>query len=171
MLDLLTLTLKLDLLFKNFNVGHIFWMVSDRTFIIHICVPYDKTFLLVPKIFTFWSWSLSYFLKLNIVHIYWMVSDMDFIFPMHVLYRTIYFNILTLILSFDDDGCLSNLPTTQGGICVSQHILFYYMYNQQYNIFSLGSCHWLGIEWSEWPASPSWEIWQCWISPTTVSWL
>jgi hypothetical protein len=50
---------------KNFNIGHIFWMVSDRTFIFHMCIPYDKTFLLVPKFLTLWSWtwSLTHFSK------------------------------------------------------------------------------------------------------------
>jgi hypothetical protein len=31
--DLMTLTLNFYLLFKNFNIGHILWMVSDKTFI------------------------------------------------------------------------------------------------------------------------------------------
>jgi hypothetical protein len=43
------LTLKFYPLFKNFNIGHIFWMASDRAFIFHMCVPFDKTFLLVPN--------------------------------------------------------------------------------------------------------------------------
>jgi hypothetical protein len=48
---------------KNFNIGHIFWMVSDRAFIFHMCVPYDKNFLLVPKFLTLWPWSLTHFSK------------------------------------------------------------------------------------------------------------
>jgi hypothetical protein len=49
---------------KTFNIGHIFWMASDRAFIFHVCVPYDKNFLLVPKVFTLWPWpwSLTHFL-------------------------------------------------------------------------------------------------------------
>jgi hypothetical protein len=56
-------TLKFDPLFKNFNIDHIIWMVSDRAFIFHMCVPYDKTFLLVPKFLTLWPWpwSLTHF--------------------------------------------------------------------------------------------------------------
>ena len=63
--DLLTLTLKFDLLFKNFNIGHNFWMACGVTFIIHMCVPYDKPFLLVPNVLTSWSWpwTLTHFSK------------------------------------------------------------------------------------------------------------
>jgi hypothetical protein len=41
-------TLKFDPLFKNFNIGYIFWMASGKVFIFLMCVLYDKTFLLVP---------------------------------------------------------------------------------------------------------------------------
>jgi hypothetical protein len=74
---------------KTFNIGHIFWMVSDRTFIFHMCVPYDKTFLLVPNFLTLWPWpwSLTHFSKnFNIGHIFWMASDRAFIFHMCVPY-------------------------------------------------------------------------------------
>ena len=33
---------------KNFNIGHNFWMISDRAFIFHMCIPCDKTFHMVP---------------------------------------------------------------------------------------------------------------------------
>jgi hypothetical protein len=69
-------TLKFDPLFKNFNIGHSFWIASDRTFIFHMCVPYDKTFLLVPKLLTLWlwPWSLTRFLKnFHFGHVFWMV--------------------------------------------------------------------------------------------------
>ena len=45
--DLVTLTLKFDLLLKNFNLGHNFLTRSDGAFILHMCIPCDKTFLLV----------------------------------------------------------------------------------------------------------------------------
>jgi hypothetical protein len=50
---------------KNFNIGHIFWMVNDRAFIFHMCVPYDRSFLLIPKSLTLWPWpwSLTHFPK------------------------------------------------------------------------------------------------------------
>jgi hypothetical protein len=50
---------------KTFNIGHIFWKVSDKAFIFHMCVSYDKTFLLVPKFLTLWPWpwSLTHFSK------------------------------------------------------------------------------------------------------------
>jgi hypothetical protein len=73
-------TLMFDPLFKNLNIGHIFWMASDMAFIFHMCVPYDKTFLLVPKSLTLWPWSLILFSRsLTLVHIFWMVSDKAFI--------------------------------------------------------------------------------------------
>ena len=63
--DLVTLTLKFDLLLKNFNLGHIFQTRSDRAFILHMCIPCDKTFQMVPYYLTLWPWpwSLTYFWK------------------------------------------------------------------------------------------------------------
>ena len=46
--DLVTLTLKFDLLLKNFNLGHYFQTRSDVAFILHMCIPCDKTFHMVP---------------------------------------------------------------------------------------------------------------------------
>ena len=46
--DLVTLTWKFDLLLKNFNLDHNFQTRSDKTFILHTCIPCDKTFHLVP---------------------------------------------------------------------------------------------------------------------------
>ena len=42
--DFVTLTLKVDLLFKNFNLGHNILTFRDRAFIFHMCIPSDKTF-------------------------------------------------------------------------------------------------------------------------------
>jgi hypothetical protein len=65
---------------KNFNIGHMFWMASDRAFIFHMCVPYDKIFLLVPNVLTFWPWKFDpLFKNFNIGHIFWIASDRDFI--------------------------------------------------------------------------------------------
>ena len=33
---------------KNFNLGHNFHTRSDRAFILHLCIPCDKTFYMVP---------------------------------------------------------------------------------------------------------------------------
>ena len=49
--DLMTLTLKFDLLLKNFNLDHNFLITSDRAFILHMCITYDKTFHMVPYFF------------------------------------------------------------------------------------------------------------------------
>ena len=46
--DLVTLTLKFDLLFKNFNLGHNLWTVRDMALILHMCISCDKTFHFIP---------------------------------------------------------------------------------------------------------------------------
>ena len=44
---LVTLTLKIDLLLKNFNLGHNFQTRRGRAFILHMCIPCDETFHMV----------------------------------------------------------------------------------------------------------------------------
>ena len=44
--DLDPLTLELDLLFKNFNLGHYFLLIGVRGFIFHMCIPYGEAFFL-----------------------------------------------------------------------------------------------------------------------------
>ena len=46
--DLVVLTLKFDLLLKNFNLGHNLLTVRDRAFIFHMCIPCDKIFHVIP---------------------------------------------------------------------------------------------------------------------------
>ena len=46
--DLVTLTLKFDLLLKNFNLGHNSWTVRDRAFIFYMCITCDKNFQIIP---------------------------------------------------------------------------------------------------------------------------
>ena len=50
---------------SKLNLGYNFWTKRDKAFILHMCVPCDKTFLLVPKILTSWPWPwlLTYFWK------------------------------------------------------------------------------------------------------------
>ena len=45
---LVTLTLKFDLLLKNFNLGNNLRTVRDRVFIFHVYIPWDKTFRIIP---------------------------------------------------------------------------------------------------------------------------
>ena len=33
---------------KNFNLGHNFQTIKDKAFILHMCIPCDKTFHMVP---------------------------------------------------------------------------------------------------------------------------
>ena len=50
---------------KNFNIGHNFFIIRDRAFILGMCVPYDKTFPSEPWILNMWPWPwpLAYFWK------------------------------------------------------------------------------------------------------------
>ena len=45
---LVTLTLNFDLLFKDFALGHNLWTMRDGAFILHICIPCEKTFHIIP---------------------------------------------------------------------------------------------------------------------------
>ena len=60
-----TLTLEIDLLFKNLNLANICWTVSARALIFHMSIPSDKAFQWVPLFFTMWPWPscLTHFLK------------------------------------------------------------------------------------------------------------
>ena len=52
---------------ENFNLTHNFWTIINRdsALILHMCIPYGKTFLLVSKFLTPWHWPqcLTYFWK------------------------------------------------------------------------------------------------------------
>ena len=50
---------------SKLNIGYNFWTKRDKAFILHMCIPCDKTFLSVPKILTSWPWPwlLTYFWK------------------------------------------------------------------------------------------------------------
>ena len=50
--DLVTLTLEVDLLLKNFNLGHSFLTRRGRAFIFHMYISCDKAFPWVPKFLT-----------------------------------------------------------------------------------------------------------------------
>ena len=58
-------TLTFDLLLKNFIIGHNLNTIRGRAFIYmyHMCIPYDKTFHMVPLVLTLWPWPLTYFWK------------------------------------------------------------------------------------------------------------
>ena len=84
--DLLTLILNLDLLFKNFNISHNFWMARVRAFIFHMGIPYDKSFYLVSKCLTLTLNFDLHFKNFNIGRNFWMVRDKPFIFHMRIPY-------------------------------------------------------------------------------------
>ena len=74
---------------KNFNLDHNFLTRSDMAFILHMRLPCDKTFHMVPQFLTLWPWpwSLTYFWKpLTLaIHIYdWNVVDCDVKQPIHL---------------------------------------------------------------------------------------
>ena len=51
--------------FEKLNLGYNVWTKRDKAFILHMLVPFDKTFLSVPKNLTLgpWPWLLTYFWK------------------------------------------------------------------------------------------------------------
>ena len=60
------LSSKVDLLLIKVNIGINFWTKRDRVFILHIDIPYCKTFLTIPTYFFIpWPWppTLTYFWK------------------------------------------------------------------------------------------------------------
>ena len=51
---------------KNFNLSHNFPTITDRDLMLYMCIPYDKSFHLVPLFFFTlwpWPWSLTHFWK------------------------------------------------------------------------------------------------------------
>ena len=63
--ELVTLTVTFDLLLKNFNICHKFFILWDKAFIFGSCVPYDEAFPMVQYILSVWPWPwpLTYFSK------------------------------------------------------------------------------------------------------------
>ena len=49
---LVTLTLPFDLLLKKINLDYNFWTKGDRALILHISIPCDKAFMLIPVFLT-----------------------------------------------------------------------------------------------------------------------
>ena len=82
-----TLTLTFDLLLKKLNLGYNIWTKRDKASILHMFVPFDKTFLSIPKYLTLWPWPwlLTYFWKkLNLGYNIWTKRDKAFILHMLV---------------------------------------------------------------------------------------
>ena len=66
-----------------------FFTIRDRAFIFGICVPYDKTFLLVPWLFDHVTSTATFDLHLenfNSAHSFLIIRHMAFIFGMCVPY-------------------------------------------------------------------------------------
>ena len=55
----------LDLLLKNFNLGHSFITRRGWAFILHMCTPCDKAFPWVPNFLTKWPWPWNDLLLKN----------------------------------------------------------------------------------------------------------
>ena len=108
-LHVVALTLMFDLLFKNFNLGHKLWTVSDRALIFHMCIPCDKTFHIIPSLLTNVTLTLKFdilFKNFNLGHKLWTVRDRAFRFQVYSLWQdlshnTIMFDLVTLTLKFD----------------------------------------------------------------------
>ena len=86
-LDHVTLTLTFDLLFKNFNLGHNFWTVRARPFILHMYIHSGKTFPFDTKFLTLWPLTLTFALLLknfNHCHNFLTVRARAFVFHMYI---------------------------------------------------------------------------------------
>jgi hypothetical protein len=121
--------MKFDPLLKNFNIGHIFWMVSDRAFIFHMCVPYDRTFLLVPKFLTLWPWSLTHFLKTFTLAISfeWEVIGLLYFIYAWFLWQDLYIGAVILkswpwVLTM---MATSGICLVWGHLCFITHLFFF----------------------------------------------
>ena len=62
---LVTLTLKFDLLLKNFNLSHRLLTRRGRVCILHMYIPCDKTFPMGTKIFDLATLTLKFDLLLE----------------------------------------------------------------------------------------------------------
>ena len=86
--DLVTLTLKFDILFKNFNLGHNLRTVRDRAFIFHVYFLWqDLTHHTI--IFHLVTLTLKFdllFKNFNLGHKQWTVRGRAFIFHMCIPY-------------------------------------------------------------------------------------
>jgi hypothetical protein len=154
---------------KNFNIGHIFWMVSDKAFLFHMCVPYDKTFLLVPKFLTLWPWSLTHFSKtLTLAILFeWQVIGISYVCSLwqDLSIGTIIFDLVTLTLNFDplfknfNIGHIVGMASDRDFICVCTlwqdlsvgTIIFYLVtltlkFDPLFKNFNIGHIIWLASD-------------------------
>jgi hypothetical protein len=81
-LTLWPLTSEFDLLFKNFNLGHNLWLVGDRAFIFHTCIPYGKTFFIWYHDLDPLTFEFDKLKNFNLVNNFWLVGARAFIFDM-----------------------------------------------------------------------------------------
>ena len=98
--DLLLRTKKFDLgldlyFWKNFTLAK-----RDRIFILQVCIPFGKTFLLVPKFLTIIFDRLLEKKKLHQSHNFWTKTDRAFIWYMYSCWqdlsvRTKIFDLMT----------------------------------------------------------------------------
>ena len=56
----MTLTVTINLLLINFNIGHNFFILKDGDFIFGMCIPYIKAFLMVPYIFEHMTFTFTF---------------------------------------------------------------------------------------------------------------
>ena len=79
--DLVTFNLHIE----NFNLGDNFLTIRGRLFIFHMCIPCDKTFPLMLKLLTLWTWPwhLTTVVKnFNLDHYFRTITVRSFIFHM-----------------------------------------------------------------------------------------
>ena len=85
---ILTLTLKFDLLFKNFNIANNFWIESASGLIFQMTIPCEKMVIFYPVTLT---WEYDLFLKnFNLANNFWIVSARALIFYMSIPFDEIF---------------------------------------------------------------------------------
>ena len=93
------------------NLGHTLLTRRDRAFILHMCIPCDKTFqmLLYILISWPWPWSLTYFWKTLTLAITFFPEEIGLSYCTLILYSlwkdlshgAVIFDLVTLTLKFD----------------------------------------------------------------------
>ena len=88
--DLVTLTLKFDLLLKNFNLDHNFLTRSDRAFILHVyslwqdlshgTVSFDLVTLTLKFDLLLKNFNLGCYLVMVAAWLAWLTSDNSYLF-------------------------------------------------------------------------------------------
>ena len=113
--NLVTLTLMVDLLLKNFNLGNSFLTRRGRAFIFHICIPCSKIFNAVPSTMNFDVVTLT--LKFDL----YKTIDGDYDFWIRGVIYCCYLHMVAAgeLCCLSDNSGLASRDECQGSLCHS----------------------------------------------------